>query len=135
MRSLAEPAGLTILVTKPTNNLGKLRARIGQAVEVVLALAARGNNATVSQQCKVVAHCGLALAKLVAECANMLLAVVQNQDDLKSGWITHVLQQGRSLSSMAQTQIRFFNGFRLGYLGDHFGGFSGFGNFRNLLNF
>src|ERR1700734_3355671 len=75
-------------------------AGFGQAVEIILALAARGDDSAVPKQRQVVADGGLALAQLGAKRSDMPLAFGENQDDLKSRRITDVLQQDRCSTSL-----------------------------------
>src|SRR5271157_3207839 len=73
----------------------KLGAGFGQAVEVVLALAARGNDIAVPQERQVVADGRLALAELGTQGADMALTLGEDQDHLKPGGVAHVLEQDR----------------------------------------
>ena len=74
---------------------GQVATGVGQAVEVVLTLAAGGDDAAVSQQSQVMADGGLALAELGAQGTDVSLAIGQDQDDLEPGGIADVLEQDR----------------------------------------
>src|SRR4051794_6091363 len=71
---------------------GEVAADIGQAVEIVLALAARGDDPAVAEQGQVVADRRLALAELRAEGADVLLAVGEDEDHLQASRVADVLQ-------------------------------------------
>src|SRR5206468_1469939 len=74
---------------------GEVAADIGQAVEIVLALAARGDDPAVSEQGQVVADRRLALAELRAEGSDVLLAVGEDQDHLEASRVADVLEEDR----------------------------------------
>ena len=75
-------------------------AGVGQAVEIILALAARGDDSAVPKQRQMMADGGLALAQLGAQGPHVPLAFGQNQDDLKSRRIADVLEQDRCCASL-----------------------------------
>ncbi len=84
---------------------GEIGAGIGQAVEVVLALATGRDDSAVPEQGQVMADGGLALAQLVAKRADMALALGQGQDDLKPRRIADVLQQDRGATRLLEPLI------------------------------
>src|SRR5205823_12581891 len=65
------------------------------AVEVILALAARGDDPAVTEQGQVMTDGRLALAELRAEGADVLLPLGQDQDHLEAGRVADVLQEDR----------------------------------------
>ena len=75
--------------------MGQTRSGFGQAVEIILALAARGDDPAVPQKREVMADGGLALAQLGAQRSHVPLAFGKNQDDLKSRRVADVLEQDR----------------------------------------
>ena len=82
---------------------GEVAADVGEAVEVVLALAAGGDDPAVAEQGEVVADGRLALAELRAEGADVLLAVGEDQDHLEPGRVADVLQEDRGPLGLLRT--------------------------------
>ena len=79
-------------------DLGEVFARLGQPVEVVLALASRGDDPAVSEEGEVVADGGLAHVQLLADGADVLLPLGEHEDDLEPGGVADLLEQdGRPL--------------------------------------
>ncbi len=60
-------AGRPVSVDQAVDHAGQVGAGLGEAVEIILALAARGDDAAVAEQGEVVADGGLALAELGAQ--------------------------------------------------------------------
>ena len=79
--------------THAFDDLGKPIAGVGEAVEVVLALAATIDDSPVPQQSQVVAHRRLAHVKLVAQPPDMVLPLGEQGDDLESGRVADLLEQ------------------------------------------
>ena len=78
---------------------------LGQAVEVVLALTARGDDPAVTEQGQVVADGRLALAELRAKGTDVLLAIGQDQDHLEPGRVADMLQEDRSTLGLLRSLI------------------------------
>ena len=76
-------------------DVGKLKAGVGKAVEVVLALAAAIYDSPESQQSQVVAHSRLAHVELVAHPPDMALSFGEQADNLESGRVADLLEQNR----------------------------------------
>src|SRR4051794_2487288 len=77
------------------DDLRQFFARLGQAIEVVLALAARGDDTAVPQQGQVVADGGLAHVHLLADGADMLLTLGEHQDHLQPRRVADLFQEHR----------------------------------------
>ena len=88
------------------DDLGKPIAGVGEAVEVVLALAAAVDDSPVPQQGQVVAHSRLAHVKLVAQSSDMPLPFGEQGDDLESGRVADLLEQSRCpLNGLCTQQV------------------------------
>jgi len=85
-----------------------------------------------TKQRQVMADSGLALAKLLAQCANMLFGFLKDQNDLEPGRIADVLQQGRGAPSVVDSVVRFLRGLWLGDPGRSLGRLRGLGGFDDL---
>ena len=73
---------------------------VRQAVEIILALTARGDDSAVPQERQVMADRGLALAQLGAQSTHVPLSFGKNQDHLKSRRVADVLEQDRCSTSL-----------------------------------
>src|SRR4051794_33864086 len=82
-------------MTQAFDDLGKPIAGVGEAVEVVLALATTIDDSPVPQEGQVVAHGRLAHVKLVAHPADMSLPLGEHGDDLEAGRVADLLEQDR----------------------------------------
>ena len=78
----------------PLDDLGKLLTHVGKGVEVVLALATAVDESPVPQESQMVAHRRLAHVELVAQPSGMTLPFGEQGDDLESGRIADLLEQG-----------------------------------------
>ena len=90
--------------THAFDDLGKPIAGVGEAVEVVLALAATIDDSPVPQQGQVVAHGRLAHVELVAQPPDMALPLGEQGDDLESGRVADLLEQDRCPLNGLRTQ-------------------------------
>src|SRR4051794_16688140 len=93
-----ERLGSAFLGRSPTygfHDVEESMAGVGEAIEVVLALAAAVNDSTVPQKNQVVAHHSRAQVKQVAESPDVVLSFREQADDLESGRVTDWLEQVR----------------------------------------
>src|SRR3974390_1875996 len=90
---------------------GQVSAGVGEAVEIVLALAPRCDDAAMPEQRQVMADGRLALAQLGTQGANVAFALGEDQDDLKAGGIAHMLEQDRRPLCLLEPVV---GSFRLG---------------------
>ncbi len=77
------------------DDLGQLEPGVAQAVEVVLAEAARRDDPAVAEQGEVVADGGLGLAELLAEGADVVLGLGEEEDHLEPGRVADELEEDR----------------------------------------
>src|SRR5262249_47320695 len=84
-----------------------------QAVEVILPLPAGGDDAAVPEQGEMVAHGGLALAKMIAERSHVLLALGENENDLKARRGADVLQKDGGPPRLMEALLGVPDGFAL----------------------
>ena len=90
------------------DDLGQVGPGVGQAVEVVLALTARRDDPAMAEQGQVMADGGLALAQLVAQGADMALALGEDQDHLQTRGVADVLQEDRRTSGLLEPIVGLF---------------------------
>ncbi len=92
---------------------GEVGADLSQAVEIVLALTARGNDSTVTEQGQVMADGRLALAELGAKSTDVLFAIGEDQDYLEPGRVADVLQENRGTLGLVGSLISGLDGLGL----------------------
>ncbi len=81
-------------LTTELTTWAKLTSRVGQGVEIVLAGAARLDQAAVTQECEMVADRGLALrSQIRAELGDIALFLAQKYQHLQAGRIGDLLEQ------------------------------------------
>src|SRR4051794_2874422 len=79
---------------------------LGQAIEIILALAARGDDPAMPQERQVMADRGLTLLQFVREGPDVTLAVREHQDHLQTGRITDLLQEHRGPLDLLEPLLR-----------------------------
>ena len=85
---------------------GQAGAGLGQAVEIVLALAAWGDDSTVPQKGQVMADGGLALAQSGGQGPDVTLSLGEDQDDLEPGGVADVFEQNGARCGLVETSAR-----------------------------
>src|SRR5262249_52789838 len=82
------------------DDAGQVGAGLGEAVEVILALAPRRDDAAVAEQGEMMADGRLTLAELGAQGADVPLPLGEDQDDLEPGGVADVLEQDRGAACL-----------------------------------